>query len=129
MIKYLKSYFNKNKEQYVEKNNQNSISFILDDQRRAVIELNFPYLESEEDLKKIAEILFLINSGVYKKQIIDMVLELVDKEPNRAHYLKRILLYWSEHISNFGSSDLVDHSNKPCVSPLNFSKLLSARNE
>jgi hypothetical protein len=130
MIKYINSLLKKNKESpNLDRKRENSVSFILDEHRRPVIELNFPFIESDEDIQKIAEILFLINSGYYKSQIIDMILELGNKEPDRIDYLKKILLYWREYSVAVVPNQPYDYNNKPCVSPLSFSKIVSQKNQ
>lgn len=108
--------------------NENSISFILDRNNNVVIQVNVQHFDDSKYIDKFAELLFMTNNGYYQKKIADILAEMVVQDPDRALFLSSVIQKWSNYIDKY--VDLEKRSNdydleKPCVSPLSFSKLVS----
>lgn len=123
MIKYITNMFKQKtkdppKDFWI-KENENSLSVIVDKNNNAVIEVNVQNL-SEKNAIKFAETLFLMNTGSYQEQIIKILAELKVSQPDRSDFIERVIQYWSLY-----SDAYAENQDKPCVSPLSFSKLIT----
>jgi hypothetical protein len=130
-----KQIFNKSQKEEIEyiynRNNENSLSFILDKDNNSVIQINVQHFDNDQYIDKFAQLLFMLNNGYYHKNIVDIMSDLAIKDPDRALFLSKVIQKWSHYIDKYVDAEekVNDYNiNKPCVSPLSFSKLVSQPN-
>jgi hypothetical protein len=72
--------------------------------------------------QKFAETLMFLNNAVYQEKIIEILKELAANEPDKYIFVEKTLNYWKTYLELYSKID-----NKPCVSPLSFSSLLTKK--
>lgn len=119
MISFIKKIFKEKseKQNLLIKEQENSVSFITTKNNQPVIELSIQHLD-DNNAQKFAEILYLIGNNYYQEDILTMLTEMSQKEPNRSDFITKVISYWGYYISER------DNKYEPYVSPLSFSKLV-----
>jgi hypothetical protein len=123
MISYLKKLFSNKKTEeensyLIDISKEAFISFVLDENNKIVIRINFQNM-NDDNCKKMAEVLYMINNGGYQVQLIEMLKEIAVKDPSVYRTVEKVFDNWKDYY------DLVSVSNNsPCVSPCSFSKSL-----
>lgn len=123
MIKSIKKLFtttNKSttNNELINRNQENSVSFITTKNNQPVIELNIQHLD-DDNAQKFAEILFLLGNNYYQEDIINMLTDMSKREPERSDFITKVIGYWIHYVN------LKNTTNEPCVSPLSFSKIVN----
>lgn len=134
MINLLRNIFYKKQEQsYIyNRNEENSIAFVLDKDGNLVIQINIQHFEDNMHIEKFAELLFMLNGGFYQKNIVEILTEMKVQDKDRELFLGKVIQKWSHYAEKY--LDLEEKVNdynmsKPCVSPLNFSKMVLQNNK
>jgi len=104
--------------EFINKNQENSVSFITTKNNQPIIELNIQHLD-DDNAQKFAEILFLLGNNYYQEDIINMLTDMSKREPERSGFITKVIGYWIHYVN------LKNTTNEPCVSPLGFSKIVN----
>lgn len=114
-----------NTEKIYNREEENSVSFIIDKDNNPIIQINVQNFENKHVIK-FAELLFMINNGQYQKSILDILTEIAVKDPDRASFLGSVIKTWSTYIDKYIDLDMNSNytKDKPCISPLAFSKIV-----
>lgn len=113
------------------RNKENSISFILDKDNNSIIQINVQHFDDDKYIDKFAELIFMMNHGYYQKNIVDIMADMAVSDPNRALFLSNVIQKWSTYEDKYVdlNQKTRDYNvDKPCVSPLSFSKIVSQQN-
>lgn len=118
-------------EYFYERKKENSISFILDKDNNCIIQINVQHFDDDKYIDKFAELIFMMNHGYYQKNIVDIMADMAVSDPNRALFLSNVIQKWSSYEDKYVdlNQKTKDYNvDKPCVSPLSFSKIVSQQN-
>lgn len=105
--------------------NENAFVIAVDENGKAILRISLQNLD-EGDAESFAKALFAIQSGSYKDQISELIVEIgqAEKESFRLEFVKELLGYYTiyfDMLKNFN----YNKDDKPVVSPLKFSSLVN----
>lgn len=126
MIKYIKKIFNKEVIEQSQNDDffqNNLLALSIDKNNKPVITVNVKRLQ-EDDAIRFAEMLFLLNNGLYQLQIVDMLKDLSNQDHSRKEFILKVLEFLSYYIEYY-KKETINSENKPCISPMSFSKIVN----
>jgi hypothetical protein len=97
----------------------NSISLVLQEDGQFFIKIEI----SSKELKngeKFGECLFLLNEGYLVQSILDLLNEMVIKDPTLVYFMDKTITKWSEKIKDSEQISKKNVANKPIISPSQF---------
>ena len=100
----------------VEENNPiNTVSFILDN-KIDNIKVDFLFDDIDPDsAAKTGDFLYYLSSGYYTKHILDILLNIAQKNPQHKDYIYNIINAWSLHINPIVENN--ENTEPPIVKP------------
>jgi hypothetical protein len=131
IFKLIKQIFNKKPYNHIEKltnandfSNHNYLLFYIDNNNyEPNIKTNIVNL-SDRSCEKYAQMLFNLNSGLYKQSIFDLLTSLSKQDININAFMENVILNWMYMVRD--NEDIKENKewndNKPIVSPTSFSK-------
>ena len=110
------------------KEQKNQLIFNIDKKGALSIDLNIANLTSL-DSTALALIFYELNKGNYESEIMDLLIEIAKTDDaNLKKFVEQVFVSWGVQLSE-NLEELEDVtkkiSNKPCISPMIFSKLLN----
>lgn len=109
----------KNKTISKEQNNNNTVSFEVDEDKKIDVILQLNDL-SIEAASQFGFFLFLLNEGYYVQTIIDILSEMCKEGGEKAIFSQRVISTWSQKILENDKYNSDINNNDPIIKPTQF---------